>query len=197
MWPWEHLALGYLLYSVATRLVAGRPPRGAAVIVLAVATQVPDLVDKSLSWVLPVFEVGYAAGHSVLVVGPLLGVTAVLAARRGRRALRLTTAYAVGHLSHLLGDVVYPLVLGKGLAVERLFWPVATLETASSQAGVLDRVLGYFLRYLGQVVRLEPDGLFVVQVGLVLGVTLLWVADGRPGPNALWRSVTGHAGRDT
>ncbi len=196
MWPWEHLAFGYLLYSAASRAVDGRPPRGEAVLVLAVATQVPDLFDKTFSWVLPVFEAGYAAGHSVLVVGPLLVAAGAIAVHRGQRAMRLTGAYAVGHCSHLLGDVVYPLLQGKRLAVERLFWPVSTFEATAGHVGVVDRVLSYFLRYAGQVRRLEPDALFVVQVGLVLGVFVLWLVDGRPGPGVLRRSVSGRTGRE-
>ena len=49
MWPWEHLAFGYVLYSLGVRTLRGRTPRGPPVLVLAVATQVPDLLDKPLA----------------------------------------------------------------------------------------------------------------------------------------------------
>jgi hypothetical protein len=185
MWPWEHLAFGYLLYSLAIRATTGDPPRGASVIVLAVATQVPDLVDKPLAWSLDVFAVGYAVGHSVFVVGPLLVVAAILAWRRGARASRFVGASAVGHLSHLIGDLVYPLVLGDGLLVERLLWPVATFEPAVDRGGLLARVAVFFHRYLEQLLALEFGPAFLVQVGLVLGVLALWLVDGRPGLGVL------------
>jgi len=189
MWPWEHLAFGYLLYSLAVRATTGDPPRGSAVVVLAVATQVPDLVDKPLAWSLDVFAVGYAVGHSVFMVGPLLVVAAFLAWRRGTGARRLVGAYAVGHLSHLLGDLVYPLVLGDGLLVERLLWPVATFEPSVGRGGFVARVVVFFQRYLDQLLALELGLAFLVQVGLVVGVFALWLVDGRPGPGALRPAV--------
>ena len=125
MWPWEHLAVGYLAYSLYSRVVLGRRPTGPDAVVLAFATQLPDLVDKPLSWGFDVFTVGYGAAHSLLVVVPVLCVAGLLVARR-RLPGRPVAAYAVGHLSHLAGDLVYPVLRGEPLPVGRLLWPVAS-----------------------------------------------------------------------
>ena len=48
MWPWEHLAIGYLAYSLLGRLAWRRPPTVGTAITVAFGTQFPDLVDKPL-----------------------------------------------------------------------------------------------------------------------------------------------------
>jgi len=189
MWPWEHLAFGYLLYSVAVHAVAGRSPEGRRVLVLALATQVPDLVDKPLAWSLDVFAVGYGAAHSALVVVPALCVAGVVAHRRdrGQRAL---AAYAVGHCSHLVGDLVYPVLRGDPLPLGRVLWPLSSFPGPETEAGLVERALYYLARYLYQLLTLDLAPLVVVQVGLVAAVGLLWLADGAPGPLAAWRLLT-------
>jgi hypothetical protein len=57
MWPWEHLAVGYLLYSVSC-VLWGRYPTRIGVAALAFGTQFPDLVDKPLGWWLGVLPSG-------------------------------------------------------------------------------------------------------------------------------------------
>ena len=189
MWPWEHLAFGYLFYSLGARACYRRPPTGATALALAVGTQVPDLLDKSLAWLLGIFEVGYAVGHSALVVSPSLAVAYVLARRRTPSGGRLVLAYGAGHLSHLVGDLLYPLLQGEGLALRRVLWPVASPEAGEVRGDVFHRVAGYFVRYLVQVLSLDPSPLFLVQVGLVGAVFVLWLADGAPGPLTLWRGA--------
>jgi hypothetical protein len=68
MWPWGHLALGYLLYSPFARARFGRPPTDRATLLLAFGTQLPDLVDKPLAWRLDVLPAGRTLGHSLLSV---------------------------------------------------------------------------------------------------------------------------------
>ena len=48
MWPWEHLTIGYLAYSLLSRLAWRRPPTVGTAITVAFGTQFPDLVDKPL-----------------------------------------------------------------------------------------------------------------------------------------------------
>ena len=48
MWTWEHLAIGYLAYSLLSQLAWRRPPTVGAAITVAFGTQFPDLVDKPL-----------------------------------------------------------------------------------------------------------------------------------------------------
>ena len=58
MWPWGHLALGYLLHSPLARARFGRPPTDRATLLLVIGTQLPDLVDKPLAWWLGVLPAG-------------------------------------------------------------------------------------------------------------------------------------------
>jgi len=186
MFPWEHLAFGYLLYSVTVHVVDRRAPDGKRVIVLALATQIPDLVDKPLSWAFDVFTVGYGAAHSVLVVVPALCVAGVVAARSTLDG-RTVAAYGVGHLSHLAGDLVYPVLRGEPVPVGRLLWPVASFPGPETDVGLVERTLYYVLRYLYDILTLDPSPLLLVQFGLLAAVGLLWLADGAPGPLACWR----------
>ncbi|WP_436925487.1 metal-dependent hydrolase [Halosimplex amylolyticum] len=190
MWPWEHLAVGYLCYSVAVHAVDGHAPDGQWVLLLALGTQVPDLVDKPLAWSLDVFAVGYGPAHSVLVVGPALCVAAAVAVRE-RRGEPAVAAFGIGWLSHLAGDLVYPVLRGDPVPVGRVLWPVASFPGPVTDRGLVERALVYFLRYLAQILSLEPSPLLVVQIGLVTAVGLLWLADGAPGPLAAWRLLDG------
>ena len=193
MWPWEHLAFGYVLYSLGVHAFERRAPRGPPVLVLALATQVPDLIDKPLAWVFHLTAVGYSVGHSLLVVVPALTAALALAWRRGRRARRLVAAYAVGHLSHLAGDVIYPALMGKGPQIRRLFWPLAGYEPTG--VGAVAHVTAYLRRYVGQVLSGEAGPLFVVQVGLVAVLLVVWLLDGAPGLRTVWNALTRSAGR--
>lgn len=94
MWPWEHVAFGYLLYSVYAHVRRGEPPDALSTVAMAIAAVAPDLIDKPLAWEFDVFATGYALGHSVFLAVPLLaGVVAV-----ARRTDRLAAAdgFAVG-----------------------------------------------------------------------------------------------------
>jgi xanthosine utilization system XapX-like protein len=185
MWPWEHLAFGYVLYSGYTRLRHGRRPERGPVIALAVATQLPDLIDKPLAWTFDVLPTARSLGHSVFVAGVFLGVVALLMRRRGVPAVG--PAVAVGYLSHLLGDVFYHVVtrvLGGGEIavgdVAFLLWPLVR-QSSRETGGLLgrtDQLFGEFVTYLG-----TPDGLvyLALELGLLLLATAFWASDGWPG----------------
>lgn len=178
MWPWEHLAFGYVLYSGYTRLRHGHPPGDYPVIVLAVMTQLPDLVDKPLAWSLGVLPAGRSLTHSLFVALAVVTVVSLYAYRRGTP--ELAGATTVGYLSHLLGDVIYPVLLGEPPAVAFLFWPVVQRPPRATP-GLSERtleLLGEFMVYLG-----SPRGrtFLALELGLALAVVLLWVADGWPG----------------
>lgn len=189
MWPWEHLAFGYLLYSATTHAANGEPPDGRAALALALATQVPDLVDKPLAWSFGVFPVGYAVAHSALVVVPTLVAVGVLLERRGVDR-DLLSAYAVGHLSHLVGDLVYPVLEGRPLPLARVLWPLSSYRGPSEETGVLAHVLRYGNEYVHRLLALHPSPLLLVEVGLMIGVVVLWVSDGLPGLRAAYELVS-------
>ena len=177
MWPWEHLAVGYLLYSVSLRLVYGNRPGDAATVALAFATQLPDLVDKPLAWVFDVLPSGLSLAHSLLFALPLSALVVLVAVRRGSPAIG--SAFAIGYLSHLAGDVAYPYFVGDGLRVGFLLWPLvpASPEPTVGFLSLVIRFFEQFLAFLG-----TPRGqLYVVFEALLLATAIgLWMADGCP-----------------
>jgi hypothetical protein len=111
MWPWEHLAAGYLLYSLGVRAFGRDPPSDGAAVALVIASLLPDLVDKALSWGLGWFPSGYAVGHSAFVAVPV-GLGVLLAGYWFSRP-RWGVAFVVGYWAHLLADVANPLRNGE------------------------------------------------------------------------------------
>jgi len=179
MWPWEHLAFGYLLYSGYLRIVHGHRIDDDEAIVLVVGTQFPDLVDKPLAWALGILPSGLSLAHSALFFIP---VCILLFVASGRHP---TTAFCSGYSSHLLGDAIYPLATGEGLHTSFLLWPLVT-RTPSDTRGLAGNVLYYtdqFVVFLG-----TPRGrvYLLAELLLLLLVIGLWATDGFPGPAALW-----------
>jgi hypothetical protein len=188
MWPWEHLVFGYLAYSGYTRLVNRRTPEGGPVLVLAFMTQFPDLVDKPLAWTFDVLPSGVSLAHSLLFAIPALVLTAVLSRRLGRP--ELWPAIAIGYGSHLLGDVLYPVLLGLGSAPSYLLWPLVPQAPDAPTTFLLqfERLLGLFVAFLG-----TPRGVvyLTLEVAVVLGTLVLWHRDGLPGVAVLVGRLTG------
>lgn len=182
MWPWEHLAVGYILYS-GWRRARGRPRHsGPAVFVLAVATQLPDLVDKPLGWGTTVLPSGHSFAHSLLVAVPLVVAAFLVLRRRGHREVGV--AFGVGYLSHLPGDMVYPLATKGELGWRFLVWPVLPADPTppTSLVGRTGELFGEFVAFLG-----TPAGLAYLCLEALLLVTalLLWYGDGAPGVTEL------------
>lgn len=168
MWPWGHLAAGYLLYSVASRLVVDDWPRGAPTVLVLFGTQAPDLVDKPLAWTLGVLPTGRSLGHSVVVAAVVLPALWWVAASRDARPL--AAAFSLGYLAHLLTDALYPLL---ALDVEHLTflaWPLVSQPTPDESYGIL----AYFL-------TLEPTPELLFEGVLTALAAVVWYADGRPG----------------
>lgn len=179
MLPWGHLALGYLLYSPTVRLWRRRGPEGLSVLVLALATQLPDLVDKPLSWVFGLAPQGYSVAHSVLVGAPVALAVGWLLVRRGREETGL--AFVVGYLSHLAGDVLLGLALENPYAVDRVLWPLVTLPPYGSDRPALSRSLEYVVEWVRLLVATEGYLLPLLYVGPMVAAALLWLVDGAPG----------------
>jgi len=178
MWPWEHLAVGYLAYSLLARLLTGEGPGDRDAVVLVVATQLPDLVDKPLAWWLAVLPSGLSLAHSLVVGLPVCLLVVALARRLGDS--RVGLAYCVGYGSHLAGDAVYPLLTGGHLRLSFLAWPLVD-QPPTRAPGFLTQVfyfLGEFRAFLG-----TPRGRLyaLVEVGLLVVALAVWVSDGYPG----------------
>ncbi|SEV99036.1 metal-dependent hydrolase [Natrinema salifodinae] len=186
MWPWEHLAFAYVCYSLVANLGLRRSPSTREAIAVAVASQFPDLVDKPLAWSLGIVEAGYAVAHSAFVAPVVcLGAVAV-AARRGDRAL--AGAFSIAYGSHLVGDLVYPILRGQGFDLRIVLWPLAT-PPADEVGGFADHVVGYLLRYVFTLLvgRLTPQIAFQLLLGGT--VLVLWLSDGAPIVADAWRAV--------
>lgn len=178
MWPWEHLAVGYLVVALALRLGWHRSPDGWTAVAVAVGTQFPDLVDKPLAWQLEVLQSGTSVAHSVFVAVPLAVLAVAVAWRLDRPVLG--AAFAVGYLLHLPADAAYGVVYGNPVAFDKLLWPL--VAGPGPDHGSFIQNFTYYLSKFGGVLD-SPGGLGIVAFELALlgGTFLLWVADGLPG----------------
>lgn len=178
MWPWEHLAFGYVIYSAYSHFTNGRPPDHRPVVALAIATQFADILDKPLAWTLGVLPTGRSLGHSVFFAVPVVVLVAFVASRRDRPAVGL--AVAIGYGSHLLGDVIYGFVREGSVEAAYLFWPLVR-ATPRDTTGLYSRTAGLlteFLSFLG-----SPAGLtyLAMEFLFLTAVFVLWATDGWPG----------------
>ena len=192
MWPWEHAAVGYLLFSLVVHVLYRRSPVGAGALLLLFATQLPDLVDKPLSWGLDLFPAGFSVAHSVFVAVPVGIAGAWLLARTGRRDAAV--ALVVGYWSHLVGDVVSPLRAGDPLAPDRLLWPVVRQEPYGEDLG-LGRGLVYVREYVAEVASQGLTPALALSAAALFLAVALWVVDGLPGLGWLHRAAVGQQGR--
>lgn len=177
MWPWEHLAVAYVLYSLLSRAIARESLSTGETIAVVAGSQLPDLVDKPLAWTVGVTETGYSVVHSA-VVAPFVCLAAfALAARRGDR--RLAGAFSFAYVSHLLTDVLNPIRTGRSPEPHVLGWPFVS-SPAGDHGGFLDHVSLYFARYANELLAEGGSAELTLQVGLGAAVVALWVADGAP-----------------
>jgi len=181
MMPWTHLAIGYLVYSVGKRLGSGQPPAGGPTLVLAFATQFPDLVDKPLNWGFDVFD-GRGLGHSLLLMVPVCIAVYVLARRYERTGLAI--AFGTGVLTHILGDAWRALVAGTVRAdAPFLLWPLLPSPTYAKE-GLVDHISAMIVAFRSLPWH-SPEAMvtswFALQVILVSVPFLLWGYDGFPG----------------
>ncbi|WP_049888405.1 MULTISPECIES: metal-dependent hydrolase [unclassified Natrinema] len=177
MWPWGHLAVAYLLYTIYTHRRDGRRPRTGPLIVLTIGSQFPDLIDKPLAWSFGVLPAGRTFSHSVFVAALLLPTVALLAYRVDWPAIG--PAFAIGQLSHLLSDIPPSVLLSQDFsATTFLFWPVLEPPAYHSPDSLLDGFLRYSMGWY--------EG---VQLGLVLVALIVWYHDGTPGLGAVRRRL--------
>lgn len=173
MLPWEHLAVGYLCYSLWVHGRQGAGPTGPTALAVGVASLLPDLVDKPLGWWLGVLP-SVGLGHSLLFAATVTLLAWLLAG--GRMAMPV----AVGFLTHAAGDVVYPVVLGRGLKFGFLLWPL-TGGSASGSPGLFSQVRYWLSTYVAFVTSPEGVAYLGFEILLVGSALLLWAFDGFPG----------------
>ena len=121
MWPWGHAAVGYCLFTVLSMAYRRRPLTTKEAVVVVIGTQIPDLVDKPLSWSFGLLPSGRSLGHSLLVWAVVAVVVLVLARKvqRDGIATLLLGGYFVGAITDVPGDV-----LADVSRATFLVWPV-------------------------------------------------------------------------
>ena len=185
VWPWGHLAVGYLAYAAVLDRRLRRPPGGLAVVVLAVATQLPDLVDKPLAWHLAVLPNGRSLAHSALVATVV--VLLVGWALRARGDGDLAVAFGVGYYAHLAADAVGPILTGEWEGLAFLAWPLIPGADGLDSTGILE----FFLALARDLAAGDVPPFFVAELGLVLLAAAVWASHGFPGLDVLrygwWR----------
>lgn len=121
MWPWGHLAVGYLCYVAFVRLRGKGRQTPLALFAVGVGSQFPDIVDKPLAWSFAVLPSGRSLAHSLITASVIIGVAYLIGRRLGRE--EPAVAFGVGYLSHSLSDLGPDVILGllRGDA-EQLRW---------------------------------------------------------------------------
>jgi hypothetical protein len=117
--------------------------------------------------------------HSVFVAVAFAIAAPLLAARYGARPVGI--AAGVGYLSHLLGDLVYPVATGGSASPEYFLWPVVRIQGSVDPAGSIPKVLVLLSRF-GEFLS-TPRGVAYLSLEVAfLGLALaLWWSDGLPG----------------
>lgn len=186
MWPWEHAAVAYIVYSLLTRITTHEAPGAGATVAVLVGSQLPDLIDKPLAWWLHVLPSGRSLAHSLLFSVLFFAVALWIGSRRDRPDLGI--ALGAGSLLHLPGDVFYPVLLGHGPDYKFLFYPFISREAYAGPGAIIkvSSLASDFLAFL-QTARgtLYLSG----ELALFFGALWLWVWDGKPGLGMFSRHI--------
>ena len=175
------LAVGYMAFSLLAERRLGHPPTDRSVIVLAAATQLPDVVDKTLAWNLGVLPNGRSLAHSVLVATVVVAVVGAYLASRDRRSVAL--AFGVGYLSHLVADSYQAAVTGQWADLAFLGWPLVPAPVSTGPDSIVDR----FAALGGELAAGDVSPFLAFEFALVVLALALWASHGFPGPGLLRR----------
>ena len=186
MWPWDHLAIGYLVVSLWRRGRSRRPPGEAEAIAAVLGSQLPDLIDKPLGWRTSLLPSGHSMAHSLTVAVPTAVVVYLLARRYGRADVG--AAFSLAYLVHLPADVVYPMVLGRSPNLAFLFWPFVDIP-ASQTGAFAGRVLELVVQFLAFLRTPQGFTFLLIELSLLGVALLLWRRDVWPGVASVVRTV--------
>ena len=176
MWPWGHLGVAYILYSLYSRGRFRRPPRPEPALAVVIGSQFADLIDKPLAWGLGILPGGRTLAHSLVFAGILIVVVYAIAFATER--VETATAFILAHLSHLIADLPPRLLLGYPVGTEFLFWPFLPQPAFGYNERVFEppAVVEFI------VTPLTDPLLFSLFELLLFGLAIgLWYLDGRPG----------------
>ncbi len=179
MWPWEHAALGYVLYSALAHRRLNAPPGDVPTLMVVFASQLPDLIDKPLAWTFGVVPSGRMLAHAPVIAIPVCAGVYWYFARHARAEYGV--AFGLGYLSHVVSDAVGSALFGEYAYVRFLLWPLLSVPE-DHQESVLVELSAF---------SLSPSPALLVSGLVGLAVVALWVHDGRPGPGVMGNRWTG------
>lgn len=186
MWPWGHLAVGYVAFSALARVGLATRPSDRGAVVLAVATQLPDLIDKPLAWQFGLLSNGIGAAHSLLVGVPAAVALGVALWSRGHRESGL--AVAVGYVTHVLGDILFGVLFSRPPVLPAFLWP-AFAAPAAPAPGLGAKTLQLLADSRALLAGATGRTYFLLEALLLAGTVALWILDGKPGWGLLRRLV--------
>lgn len=193
MWPWEHVLLAYIFYSILCHIQYSRSPNEIPVVAVAVGSLFPDIVDKPLAWQYGVFETGWGIAHSVFFALPFSILIYLLFRYRGNE--NIGGAFAIGYLLHLPADVI-PVSLNRGkLYLDPILWPVGNPTVGRDHESFSDGFLYLLTQYGQQILAGDITLALAIQLGTVILGLALWVFDGTPGLKLVLRPVRKYGSR--
>lgn len=178
MWPWGHLAVGYVAFSLFVRARLGRRPSARAALVLAVATQLPDLIDKPLAWQFGMLSNGIGVAHSLLVGVPI--AVALGLGLRARDRPELGSALAIGYGSHVAGDLLFAALFSSPPYLPSFLWPLYGTPVSASP-GFGPKVWDLLLTSRALLGSSTGRAYFLLVAILLVATLALWIDDGAPG----------------
>lgn len=187
MMPWDHAAVGYVVFSLFIHGVYRDSPTAKGAIIAVFASALPDLIDKPLAWQFGVFEGGRALGHSIFFAFPLSLAILALAYTRGEP--KSGWAFAIGYLLHLPADVFQTYMTDDELSFDAVLWPftVGGGPGESFSAGIVDILVKYVV-YMSEGLA-SGDPFVLMLLGLAASTVLLWIYDGMPVARELYVRV--------
>ena len=132
MLPWRHVAFGYLLYSLYSCWRTGHLPIGLAVFALGFGTQFSGLIDKPLTWTIPLPPYGRSLSHSLITFTVVVLVLGALTQYPDQRTL--VSAFAIGYVSHLVGDSIHPVLTQEYAGLGYWLWPLTSVPEGESRS---------------------------------------------------------------
>lgn len=177
MWPWGHLAVGYFVYAAYTRYWHDRHPVGLPVVVLTVATQLPDLLDKPLAYNVGVLPGGRSLAHSLFVAVPLCLVALEYARRHDGWRADAGIGFIIGYVTHVVGDSLHSVVALEVAELTFLAWPL--LEPPAYETNSFETHVERFVESGAEVTTgtVTPFLLEWVLFGLMV---ILWLSHRAP-----------------
>lgn len=180
MWPWGHLAVAYLALRSMHMARGGLRPSAHEVWPLILGALLPDLVDKTFSWTIPLLDSGRSLTHSfltILLVGLLLHWLVKTPAQRTR-----VSAFYIGWISHPIADAIPGLLYGEVQAIFFWNWPFGPHPIYTTDPSYIAHFsdLGRDLVLLSQG-QFGAVGFLAYEILLVALTMVVWVHDGMPG----------------